>query len=83
MEIERAKLSCYTRRGNGFGFWETDIYLKGEDGRRIVHVYERPLMEKAGYTRKGTVKKPQAYLETKEGREWLMDYLLREDRLRI
>lgn len=80
MRIVKAKLSCYSRIGDGYGSWEIDIYLEGqEEERRIVHVSEASLMDASGSTRRGTVKTPQRFLETEAGQQWLWDYLERKN----
>lgn len=76
MKIDRAKLSCYSRWGSGYGVWETDVYLEGDKDRNIVRVSEEALMTASGSKRKGTVKTPQEFLNTEKGKEWLLHYLL-------
>jgi len=67
-EIERVKLSCYTRYGC-WGMFEINVWFKGDPDKWIYSVGERELNELSGAGRRGTFGKPQKYLDTDEGKK--------------
>lgn len=77
-EVERAKVSCYSRYG-AYGLFELDVWFKGDSERYIKTVGERELNKLSSAGKRGTFGKPQKYLDTDEGKRWLEKKLQKEE----